>query len=95
MNIKNNNTNNNQSTPLKYGYSFSLTASRSFDWPLPMKPVTIIHAFLGGSLSFLILCGVLLHADAVARCIADNLVVHIGDVHDVAHCVSALPEESA
>jgi hypothetical protein len=57
MNIKQI-TKNNQSNPLKYGYSFSLTASRSFDWPLPMKPVTIIHAFLGNSLSFLILCGV-------------------------------------
>ena len=43
----------------------------------------------------LILRGVLLHADAVAGGVADDLVVDVGDVHDVAHGVSALAEKSA
>ena len=43
----------------------------------------------------LILRGVLLHADAVAGGVADDLVVDVGDVHDVAHGVSTLPEKSA
>ena len=42
----------------------------------------------------LVLRGILLHADSLARRIANNLVVHIGNVHDVAHFVSALPQES-
>ncbi len=42
-----------------------------------------------------ILGGVLLNADAIARSVADNLVVHVGDVHDVVHFVSALPQEPA
>ncbi len=33
---------------------------------------------------FLIFCGVLLDAHAVAGGVADDLVVHVGDVHDVA-----------
>jgi hypothetical protein len=37
----------------------------------------------------------LLHADAIAGCVADNLVVYVGDVHDVAHRVSTLPQEPA
>ncbi len=43
----------------------------------------------------LIFRSVLLHADAIARRVADNFVVDVGDVHDVAHRVSALPEEPA
>ncbi len=44
---------------------------------------------------FLILRGVLLHADAVARRKPDNFVVHVGDIHDVVHCVSALQQKPA
>ena len=43
----------------------------------------------------LILRSVLLHAHAVTRRVADDLVVDVGDVHDVAHGVSALPKKSA
>ena len=57
----------------------------------------LLDADHGGVLEkrFLILRGVLLHADAVAGGVADDFVVHVGDVHDVAHGVSALAEEPA
>src|SRR5579862_2437783 len=45
--------------------------------------------------SLLIFRSVLLHRDAVARGVVDNFVVHVGDVHNVAHGVSTLPEEAA
>ena len=38
--------------------------------------------------------GVLLHGDAVAGGVADDLVVHVGDVHDVADVVSGLAEKA-
>ena len=41
-----------------------------------------------------ILLGVLLHGDAIARGIADDLVVHVGDVHDVLQLVAALLQEA-
>ena len=43
----------------------------------------------------LVLLGVLLHGDAVARGVADDLVVHVGDVHDVLQLVAALLQEAA
>ena len=42
---------------------------------------------------FLVLCRVLLNAHSIARGVADNLVVHVRDVHDVMHFVAALPQE--
>src|SRR5262249_27781659 len=44
---------------------------------------------------FLVLCSVLLDRHAFAGGIADDLVVYVGDVHDVTDCVSALAEETA
>ncbi len=41
-----------------------------------------------------ILCGVLLHGHAVARGVANDLVVNVGDVHHVADVVSALAKEA-
>ena len=45
--------------------------------------------------SLLVFRGVLLHRDAVARGIANDLVVHVGDVHDVLQLVAALLQEAA
>ena len=42
-----------------------------------------------------ILLRVLLHGDAVARGIADDLVVHVGDVHDVLQLEAALLQKAA
>ena len=39
--------------------------------------------------------GVLLHGDAIASGIANDLVVHVGDVHDVLQLVAALLQEAA
>jgi len=33
-------------------------------------------------------------ADAIARGVADDLVIDVGNVHDIAHVVARLPEES-
>ncbi len=41
-----------------------------------------------------ILRRVLLDGDAVASGVANDLVIHVGDVHDVAHVVSTLPQEA-
>ncbi len=38
--------------------------------------------------------GVLLHVDAVARGVANDFVVDVGDVHDVADVVSALAQKA-
>ena len=45
--------------------------------------------------AFSYFCRVLLNADAIARGVADDLVVHVGDVHDMVNFVSALAQESA
>ena len=42
-----------------------------------------------------ILGGVLLDAKPCLRGVADDLVVHVGDVHDVAHAEPALQQEAA
>ena len=36
----------------------------------------------------------MLHSDAVARGVANDFVVHVGDVHDVADVVSALAQKA-
>ena len=43
----------------------------------------------------LILRSVSLHADAVAGCVADDFVVHVGNIHDMADGVSTLAEDTA
>ena len=45
--------------------------------------------------SLLVLGGVVLDAQPFLRGVADDLVVHVGNVHDVAHVESALPQETA
>ena len=40
-------------------------------------------------------CGVLANGDAGGGRVADDLVVHVGDVHDVLQLVAALPQEAA
>ena len=42
-----------------------------------------------------VLLGVFLHGDAVAGGVADDLVLDVGDVHDVLELVAALLEEAA
>ena len=44
--------------------------------------------------SFLVLGGVLLDTDAVARRVADDFVIHVGDVHHVLQLVAALQQEA-
>ena len=42
-----------------------------------------------------VLLGVLLHGEAVARGVADDLVLNVSDVHDVLELVAALLQEAA
>src|SRR5262249_53777009 len=45
--------------------------------------------------SLFVFGGVLFDRNAVAGGVPNDFVVHVGDVHDVAHLESALPEEAA
>ncbi len=72
----------------KVGHLIDVFGGEHQNRPLNVQRSRIFQEGLGK------LRGVLLHSHAIARGIANDFVVHVGDVHDVADFVSALAEKA-